>query len=375
MPRKVTLTAKFEDARNALRNSMIDRDAEIDVVLTALICQENPVLVGAPGTGKSMLLDGLLKWMDKASKFNLCFNRFTTPEEVFGPISVQGMKNDEYRRVTTGKLPEADVAFFDEVFKANSAILNAMLRILNEGVYEKGDGTYQECPLRIGVAASNEWPEQEELGALFDRFLFRKTVAPVSQAKLDDLLWTNHEGPKFKHTITSAELDKAHQEAMALEFSDQAKESFRNIIEELLKKGVQPGDRRMVKSIGAAKGFAWLNGDKVVQPEHLTILQHTLWDDPNEQPAIVRKVVLQYANPVSMKVADLTSKALDVVRKNEPTERVPKLQLILTDLKAIQDDLAFEASAAVHDEVELACTDVAAMIAKAYNQVIGYEVS
>src|SRR3954468_20374978 len=98
---------KFVTTRKELSTALIERDEEIDIVLTALVCQEHPLLVGPPGTAKSLLLDSIMSWMN-GKKFTILFNRFSTPEEVFGPISVAGLKNDKYRRVTTGKLPEAD---------------------------------------------------------------------------------------------------------------------------------------------------------------------------------------------------------------------------------------------------------------------------
>src|SRR5437667_10497817 len=108
-------------------------------------------------------------------RFTALLTKFTSPEELFGAISVQGLKEDKYRRVTTGKLPEAELAFLDEVYKASSAILNTLLRILNERVFENGDGTFVRVPLKLCVGASNEWPHSQEggkeLAALFDRFV------------------------------------------------------------------------------------------------------------------------------------------------------------------------------------------------------------
>lgn len=106
---------KFARIRKTLKETLIERDEEVDVVLTALIAQEHPLLVGPPGTAKSLLLDGLLAHTDSADKFNVLFNKFTMPEEVFGPVSVVGLRDDQYRRITTGKLPEAHFAFGDEI--------------------------------------------------------------------------------------------------------------------------------------------------------------------------------------------------------------------------------------------------------------------
>src|SRR3954468_4169072 len=154
------LQSKFARARREMAEALIEREGEIDLVLTALVARENVLLVGNPGTAKSMLLDALMSWMN-GRKFSILLNRFTAPEEVLGAISVAGLKSDVYRRITTGKLPEADLAFLDELFKASSAILNVLLKILNERTYEIGDGSSLRVPLKLCVAASNEWPSPE----------------------------------------------------------------------------------------------------------------------------------------------------------------------------------------------------------------------
>src|SRR6476619_8365386 len=114
------LHAKFATARKALSSALIDRDDEIDLAPTALLAGEHPSLVGPPGSAKSLLLDSLLAWTG-GSKFSILLTKFTTPEEVFGPVSLAGLKEDRYVRVTAGRLPEADFAFVDEVWKASSA--------------------------------------------------------------------------------------------------------------------------------------------------------------------------------------------------------------------------------------------------------------
>src|SRR5579883_35423 len=148
---------KLAAARAALAAALIERDDEVDLVLTALLAREHVLLVGPPGCGKSLLLDAVMRWVG-GTTFTCLLTRFTTPEELFGPVSVAGLKEDKYRRITTGKLPEADGCFLDELFKGSSAILNTLLRLLNERVFDPGDGTPVACPLKLCVAASNEWP-------------------------------------------------------------------------------------------------------------------------------------------------------------------------------------------------------------------------
>src|SRR5207253_4395607 len=139
-----------------------------------------------------LLLDAVLA-LTGGAKFSVLLTKFSVPEEVVGPVSLAALKCDKYVRVTTGKLPEAEYAFLDEVFKASSAILNTLLKVLNERVFDAGDGVARPVPLRLCVAASNEWPDPEsgkELAALFDRFLLRKAVRPIqSQAGRQRLLW------------------------------------------------------------------------------------------------------------------------------------------------------------------------------------------
>src|SRR3954453_9122516 len=146
--RACPLQAKFATARREMAEALIERDAEIDLALTGLVARENVLLVGPPGCAKSLLLDSLMAWM-RGRKFSILLNKYTAPEELLGPISVAGLKSDVYRRVTVGKLPEAELAFIDECFKGSSAILNVMLKILNERTYEVGDGTTVKVALKL----------------------------------------------------------------------------------------------------------------------------------------------------------------------------------------------------------------------------------
>src|SRR5438046_84944 len=143
---------KFAQARKELSSALIEREEEVDLVLTALVANEHVLLVGPPGCGKSLLLDSVLSWTG-GTRFAILLTKFTTLEEVVGPVSLSALKADKYLRVTAGKLPEADYAFCDEVFKGSSAILNCLLKILNERVYDAGDGVLRKVPLKLCLAA------------------------------------------------------------------------------------------------------------------------------------------------------------------------------------------------------------------------------
>lgn len=337
---------KFLATRKEMVAALIERDEEIDLALTALISQEHLLLVGPPGAGKSLLLDSLMNWTS-GKRFAILLTKFTVPEEVVGPISVRSLKDDHYRRITTSRLPEADLAFVDEIWKASSAILNTLLKILNERTFEN-DGTVVKVPLKLCVAASNEWPSPEngrELSALLDRFLFRKTVRPIlSMSGRQRLLWTRDHTPKLSTAVTPAEIDQAHRAALALPWTDEAKQALESILRELAKEGIQPGDRRQFKAVAAAQAFAYLSGAIHVEPEHLEVLAHVLWDEPTEQPEKAAQVVAKIANPAGMKINQLLLEveqilaATDVRQLAQAATATAKLGEIDKQLGALKDN-------------------------------------
>jgi MoxR-like ATPase len=175
---------KLQAIERELAVSLIERDEIIRASLVALLARQHLVVLGPPGTAKSALVTSLAERIGPQNgtglrSFAYLMTRFTTPEELFGPVSVAGLKRDEYRRITAGKLVEAELVFLDEIFKASSAILNALLKIANERVFHNGSQETQ-APLISLFGASNEMPQGNELEALWDRFLLRFRVGYVT---------------------------------------------------------------------------------------------------------------------------------------------------------------------------------------------------
>ena len=174
---------------NELNYGLVEREQTLKTALLTVLAGENLVLIGPPGTGKSMIArriaDGLTHSNDKDTDyFEYLLTKFSTPEEIFGPLSISELKADRFKRNTVGYLPSVKIAFLDEIFKASSSILNALLTILNERLYHNG-ATAQKVPLQALIAASNELPtDQEELNALYDRFLVRSFVDYVREENL-----------------------------------------------------------------------------------------------------------------------------------------------------------------------------------------------
>lgn len=354
----MTTQDKFALFRTECNAALIERGGEIDCVLTALLAGEHVCLVGAPGTAKSLLLDSVCQWMH-GQKFQVLLTKFTTPEEVFGPVSIQGLKADRYERIITGKLPTADLAFVDEIWKASSAILNTLLRLMNEREFHNGNGKPIKCPLRMLCAASNEWPEGQELGAMFDRFALRKRVLPVRTAfGKQRLLWDADLTPRITGSITPTEFDAASVEADAIPFAADAKDALGEILDALRAEGIVAGDRRARKAPKIARAYAWLNGHTEVEPADLEVLAHVLWDDPREQPEKCAEIVARIANPVGAEINALLLEAdgiLQSTNAKDPTSAataVAKLGNVQKRLASVKDKRADQAKKYLADQLK-----------------------
>lgn len=269
-----------------LKGKYFERDQLIEGALCALLTNSHLLLIGPPGTAKSQIVSELCQRIQGASYFEWLLTKFTTPEELFGAVSLKGLENDEYRRVITGKLPEAHIAFLDEVFKASSSILNTLLTIMNERVYYNGKEELT-VPLMSLFGASNELPaEEDELDALYDRFLLRYVVDYIKEDFRFLKMLDGDVNAEKETVITPEELSECKQGAQAVILPSNILKLIARIRKELAKKGITPSDRRYKQSVALLKAKAFLDGRDQVSEEDLRFFENILWKEPGETAEI-----------------------------------------------------------------------------------------
>lgn len=295
------MKAKLIALQNQLAHGLINRRDAIKSALLTLIAGENIVLVGPPGTGKSMIarrMSQALAPSDNHDYFEYLLTKFSTPEEIFGPLSISELKQDRFVRNTDGYLPTSNVVFLDEIFKASSSILNALLTVLNERKYHNGTHA-QDIPLQTLVAASNELPNnQAELSALYDRFLVRQLVDYIDDDAIGQLFdLPSPQSVDNAHRLSKGELDSIRQKAHDVTFPDDVQTAIKNIWykhKQAFKDNSDEwlSDRKLVKVLHLMRISAITNGRDTVDLSDVMLLKDCLWNNP-DNIATVRDIIVQ----------------------------------------------------------------------------------
>ncbi|MFJ4793514.1 AAA family ATPase [Kitasatospora purpeofusca] len=261
----------------AAGRGMVDRETVAEVVALCAVAGEHLLVVGPPGTAKSEAVRRVAGQLG-GRYFEYLLGRFTEPNELFGPVDLRSLREGRVEFETAGMLPEADVAFLDEVFLGSTAVLNTLLGLLNERVFRRGS-TVLASPLRVCVGAANHLPEDPALAAFADRFLARVFVDPVADARLEELLEAGrrpapvalHGGSPDGPDDRLGALDRLAAAARDCEL-DGVTPLLASALRRLRAAGVPVGDRRAVRSQRLVAAAAVLDGRTVATARDLWVL-------------------------------------------------------------------------------------------------------
>lgn len=294
------LRQKLEFILDKLNQGLVSRENSIKLSLLTILSGENVILIGPPGTAKSLIARRLSSIIKGGSYFEYLLTKFTTPEEIFGPLSIKELEKDNFKRKTESYLPKAQIAFLDEIFKANSAILNSLLCLLNERIFHNGSVKEQTSLVSV-IGASNELPDEEEseLHALYDRFLTRIVLGYVDDCNFIDLLCKEEDFKDIeeKYKLTLEEIQDIKKQANSINVPQNIANLLRLIREKLHKNfatipWAKPSDRRFKKVLHILKVSAYTNGRKDLNVLDIALLFDCLWNDPDQREQ-VRQIVLE----------------------------------------------------------------------------------
>jgi MoxR-like ATPase len=315
------LLTQLQEVMRVLNQHFLDKQEIVRLLLISAVAGEHMILIGPPGTAKSALLRRLARLID-ARYFEYLLTRFTEPNELFGPVDIQAFRQGTYQRRTSGMLPEAEIVFLDEIFKANSAILNSLLTLLNERRYLVG-AKRMNVPLLSLFAASNEPPTDEGLAAVFDRFLLRVVSDNLDSYHFFNLIQVGLKNEVERMAeeagdailtplLSAADLRALKRDfAARIHFSEDLLSRYKGLIFQIRSEGISLSDRRVVKLLKLVFASALIDGRDEASEADLFILKHC-WNSVDQRDLleeIVGPVIDRYYRDHPEKRRMLSSQA------------------------------------------------------------------
>ena len=385
---------RFKQLLGEMNRGIYEKETEISLSLLAALAGESIILLGPPGVAKSMVARQLKTAFREAQSFEYLMSRFSTPDEIFGPVSIQKLKtSDTYERAVEGYLPTADVVFLDEIWKAGPAIQNTLLTVINEKIFRNGNRE-MHLPLKLLVAASNELPAKGEgLEALWDRFVIRIESRPIkleknframllevkseeqraSEVKSEERGVKEQssaaEGKANSNAITAEEyagwterIDKIGVKIEVLDAISAIRKSLRavNVDEAAERRNIYVSDRRWKNIVRLLRTSAFMQDREEVDICDLLPIYHCLWQEPEERDAIRNIVIRALFSPFADKLVEMKNAlAEDIkyhrVRRNPEDGRdyEGEIETLSDGLSSLEKQLGENLFASADDKAEI----------------------
>lgn len=379
---------RFKQLLGEMNRGIYEKETEISLSLLAALAGESIILLGPPGVAKSMVARQLKTAFRDAQSFEYLMSRFSTPDEIFGPVSIQKLKtSDTYERAMEGYLPTADVVFLDEIWKAGPAIQNTLLTVINEKIFRNGNRE-MHLPLKLLVAASNELPAKGEgLEALWDRFVIRIESRPIKLEKnFRAMLLESHadfsgstgilghadfaDNADFSDLKITAEeyaewterIDKIGVKIEVLDAISAIRKSLRavNVDEAAERRNIYVSDRRWKNIVRLLRTSAFMQDREEVDICDLLPIYHCLWQEPEERDAIRNIVIRALFSPFADKLVEMKNAlAEDIkyhrVRRNPEDGRdyEGEIENLSDGLTSLEKQLGENLFASADDKAEI----------------------
>lgn len=379
---------RFKQLLGEMNRGIYEKETEISLSLLAALAGESIILLGPPGVAKSMVARQLKTAFREAQSFEYLMSRFSTPDEIFGPVSIQKLKtSDTYERAVEGYLPTADVVFLDEIWKAGPAIQNTLLTVINEKIFRNGNRE-MHLPLKLLVAASNELPAKGEgLEALWDRFVIRIESRPIKLEKnFRAMLLESHADFSgstgvLGHADFADNADFSDLKITAEEYAEWAekickigvkeevldaisaiRKSLRavNVDEAAERRNIYVSDRRWKNIVRLLRTSAFMQDREEVDICDLLPIYHCLWQEPEERDAIRNIVIRALFSPFADKLVEMKNAlAEDIkyhrVRRNPEDGRdyEGEIETLSGGLSSLERQLGENLFASADDKAEI----------------------
>lgn len=347
-----------------LAKPFLGREDQAKLITIALMTREHLVMFGEPGTAKSALVRRAAELLN-AKFFLYLLSKYTEPAELFGPIDVLALKQGVFKRITENRLPEAEIVFLDEIFNANSSILNTLLSVINERVIY--DRTQMYVPLWSLFAASNNVPEDPQLDALYDRLLLRDFVSPLSET-----LWTqmikrgfemeyNPDKPERRYSL--AQFKKIYDILPSVNI-DNVVPTLSKILIAVAEKGILVTDRRKGKILKMISASAILNGRTYAIDSDLSVLKNIL-ANTNDEYINISTILTDYLRVPEKYMHELTeieNNIREVQKQIHDPTMTSKLTEIMRSLRVAYERVEKMGAEAPNDTVKKKADEVLGLL-------------